>query len=120
MNDRQRRGYARAAQVGAFMAANAADFPASSKGAQLAALLKDETANVAALDVAKASGAGVRQQATAGRRELRESLRAQLAAVCDTAEVVGLEHPEAREKFPRTRPDNSDQTLIAVARAFVA
>ncbi|MFL6253440.1 MAG: hypothetical protein ACJ74T_00305 [Pyrinomonadaceae bacterium] len=78
-----------------------------------------ELVNVAALDVAKASGAGARRQATAGRRDLRGSLRAQLAAVCDTAEVIGREHTEARGKFPRTRPDNSDRTLLAVARAFV-
>jgi hypothetical protein len=119
MHDRGRRIYERASQAGAFMNANAADFPAGSKGAVLAARLKEEMANVAALDVEKAGGAGVRQQATAGRRALRESLRAQLAAVCDTAEVVGRDRPEARGKFPRTRPDNSDRTLIAVARAFV-
>jgi hypothetical protein len=120
MNDKGRRIYERASQVSAFMNASAADFPAGSKGAELAAQLKEELANVAALDVAKASGAGARRQATAGRRDLRESLRAQLAAVCETAEVIGLDHPEARGKFPRTRADNSDQTLIAVARAFVA
>lgn len=119
MNDKGRRIYERASQVSAFMTASAADFPDGSKGAELAARLKAELAKVAALDVAKASGAGARQQAMAGRRDLRESLRAQLAAVCDTAEVIGLEHPEACGKFPRTRPDNSDRTLIAVARAFV-
>lgn len=116
MNDKGRRIYERASQVSAFMTASAADFPDGSKGAELAARLKEELANVAALDVAKASGAGARQQATAGRRDLRESLRAQLAAVCDTAEVIGLEHPEARGKFPRTRPDNSDRTLRAGSR----
>ncbi len=119
MNDKGRRSYERASHVSAFMATKAADFPVGSKGAELAARLKEELANVEALDVAKASGAGARQQATAGRRDLRESLRAQLAAVCDTAEVIGPEHTEARGKFPRARPDNSDQTLIAVARSFV-
>lgn len=120
MNDKQRRSYARGTSVDAFMSANAAEFPAGSKGGTLAARLKEELARLSTLDVARVSGAGARQQATAGRRELREALRAQLAAVSDTAEVIGLDHPEVRGLFPRARPDNTDQTLLAVARAFVA
>ena len=120
MNDIGRRSFDRASQVSAFMSANAADFSAGSRAAQWAAQLKEELAKVAALDVAKASGTGERRQATTGRRELRESLRAQLAAFSDTAEAVGLDHPEARGKFPRARADNSDRTLVAVARSFVA
>ncbi|MET0647185.1 MAG: hypothetical protein ABW208_11235 [Pyrinomonadaceae bacterium] len=120
MNDKQRRSYARGTSVDAFMSANAADFPAGSKGGGLAARLKEELARLSTLDVAKVSGASARQQATAGRRELRDSLRAQLAAISDTAEVIGLDHPEVRGRFPRARPDNTDQTLLAVARSFVA
>lgn len=117
MNDKQRRRYERGSRVDAFMTSNAADFPAGGKGAEAAARLKTELAALAALDVAKAASAGTRQQTSAGRRDLRESLRAQLAAVCDTAEVIGREHPEVRGRFSRTRPDNSDQTLLAVARS---
>ena len=120
MNDKQRRSYARGTSVDAFMSAHAADFPAGSKGGELAARLGQELARLSTLDVAKVSSASARQQATAGRRELRDSLRAQLAAVSDTAEVIGLDHPEVRGLFPRARPDNTDQTLLAVARAFVA
>ena len=120
MNDKQRRSYARGTSVDTFMSANAADFPAGSKGGGLAARLREELARLSTLDVAKVSGASAIQQATAGRRELRDSLRAQLAAVSDTAEVIGLDHPEVRGLFPRARPDNTDQTLLAVARAFVA
>lgn len=119
MNDNQRRRYERASRVDAFMTANAADFPADSKGGAAAARLKTELAALSALDVAKAAGASARQQTSAGRRDLRESLRAQVAAVSDTAHVIGLDHPEVKGLFPRARPDNSDQTLIAVARSFV-
>jgi hypothetical protein len=118
MNDRQRLRYERGSRVEAFMNSNAADFPAGGKGAEAAARLSEELAALAALDVAKAASAGARRQTAEGRRDLRESLRAQVAAVCDTAEAVGVEHPEVRGRFPRSRPDNSDQTLVAVARSF--
>lgn len=117
MNDRQRRRYERGSRVDAFMKANAADFPAGSKGAAAAVRLSDELAALAALDVAKAATASTRRQSSGGRRELRESLRAQVAAVCDTAEAIGREHAEVRGLFPRARADDSDQTLVAVARS---
>lgn len=118
MNDKQRRRYERGARVDAFMTANAADFPAGSKGAEAAAQLSQELAALSALDVAKAASAGTRRQSSEGRRDLRESLRAQVAAVRETAEAIGLEHPEVRGLFPRTRADHSDQTLVAVARSY--
>jgi hypothetical protein len=119
MNEKQRRTSERGSRVDVFMAANAADFPADGKGDELAASLKAELANLSALDVTKATGMSARQQNSVGRRDLRESLRAQVAAYCDTAEVVGLDHPEVKGSFPRERSDHSDQTLIAVARSFV-
>lgn len=118
MNDNQRRRYERGSRVDAFMTANAADFPAGGKGAEAAARLSEELAALAALDVAKAASAGTRRQSSEGRRDLRESLREQVAAVCDTAEIIGREHPEVRGLFPRGRADNSDQTLVAVARSY--
>lgn len=118
MNDNQRRRYERGSRVDAFMKANAADFPAGGKGAEAAARLSEELAAVAALDVAKAASAGTRRRSSEGRRELRESLRARVAAVSDTADAIGVEHAEVRGLFPRTRADNSDQTLVAVARSY--
>ena len=118
MNEKQRRLSERGSRVGAFLTANAADFPVTGKGGELAARLKAELSNLSTLDVVKATGASARQQSSVGRRDLRESLRAQVSAVCDTAEAVGLDHAEVRGSFPRTRPDNSDSTLIAVARSF--
>jgi len=120
MNDNQRRRFERASRVDAFMTSNAADFPADGKGGASAARLKTELAALASLDVAKVTAASTQQKTSTGRRGLRASLRAQIAAVCDTADVISLDHPEVKGLFPRTRADNSDQTLIAVARAFVA
>lgn len=118
MNEKQRRQAERGSRVGAFLSANAADFPANTKGGQLAASLKNELSNLSTFDVAKATGASARQQSSVGRKDLRESMRAQLTSVCDTAEAIALEHAEVKGLFPRTRPDNSDSTLIAVARSF--
>ncbi|HEX8561144.1 MAG TPA: hypothetical protein VF668_23830 [Pyrinomonadaceae bacterium] len=120
MNDNQRRRYERGSRVDAFMTSNAADFPAAGKGGQTAARLREELAALAALDVLKAGAASERRRTSSARGGLRESLRAQVAAVCDTAEAVGAEHAEARGLFPRARADNSDQTLVAVARSFAA
>lgn len=118
MNEKQRRLSERGSRVGVFMSANAADFPAGTKGGDVAASLKAELANLSTLDVTKATGASARRQSSVGRRDFRESLRAQVAAVCATAEVIALDHAEVKGSFPRTRADKSDSTLIAVARSF--
>jgi hypothetical protein len=118
MNDKQRRQFERGSRIDSFMESGTADFPSGSKGGEVHALLKTELANLATLDVAKATSMNTRQQGSAGRRDVRERLRAQIAAVCDTADIISLDHPEVKGRFPRTRTDRSDQTLIAVARSF--
>lgn len=118
MNDKQRRIIERAARSSAFGAANAADFPANSKGAELFASLNAELSKFDTLQVAKATSISTRRQGSAGRRDVRESLRAQVAAVSDTAKVIATEHPELRGMFQYARADHSDRTLIATARSF--
>lgn len=118
MNEKQRRISERGSRVGAFLSANAADFPTGTKGGELAANLKTELSKLPTLDVAKTSGASARRQSSVVRRDFRELLRAQVTSVSDTAEAIAPEHAEVKGLFPRTRPDNSDSTLIAVARSF--
>jgi hypothetical protein len=118
VNEKQRRLSERGSRVGAFLSANAADFPAGSKGGELAAGLKAELSNLSTLDVVKATGASARQQSSLGRRDFRESLRALVASVCDTADAIALDHAEVKGLFPRTLPNRSDSTLFAVARSF--
>jgi hypothetical protein len=120
VNDKQRRIIERAARSAAFGAANAADFPVDSKGAELFARLKTELANLDTLQTAKATSISTRQQGSAGRRDVRESLRALVTAVSDTAKVAATEHPELRGMFQFARTDHSDRTLIATARSFAA
>jgi hypothetical protein len=118
VNDKQRRIIERGSHVAAFGTANAADFPTGSKGGDLFASLRTEMENLDTLHVARAASRSTRQQGTAGRRDLRDSLRAQVAAVSDTAKIIATEHPEMRGRFLYARRDRSDRTVIAVARSF--
>jgi hypothetical protein len=120
VNDKQRRIIERGARASAFGAANAADFPAGSRGGELFASLSAELAKLDTLEVAKATSISTRQQGSAGRRDVRESLRAQIAAVSETAKVIAAEHPELKGKFQFSRTDRSDRSLIAVAHSFAA
>ncbi|HJU53061.1 MAG TPA: hypothetical protein VJ715_00760 [Pyrinomonadaceae bacterium] len=120
MNSTQRRRFERLARVSAFAAAHAADFPETSKGGQAAARLNAVIAEVERLDAERVTSASSRQQATVGKRDLRASLRAQLVAISDTAETIGLDHPEVKGSFRWSRASVSDQTLLSLARSFAA
>jgi hypothetical protein len=120
MRDSQRRHIERAERISAYMSSNHTDFPEGSKGAGFAAQIASELGRISTLDVDKVTSVSRRQQGSTGRRDLRESLRAQVNAVLNTAEVIGRDHPEIKGSFPRTFTDNSDKTLIAVARSYAA
>jgi hypothetical protein len=117
MNAKQRRLYERAQRVAVFCDAQAGDFPAGSKGGDVAASLKEELSNVAALDVASSAGASKRRQGTFGRRDARLALRSLVEAVSATGETIALDRPDLKGVFSLKGRDNSDQTLIAVARS---
>ncbi|MDT5158373.1 MAG: hypothetical protein QOC99_7 [Acidobacteriota bacterium] len=118
MNDKQRGRFERGSRVLAFITPNASDFPSNSKGGESFARLKTEIDKLAALDVTKATSMSTHRQGSVGRHDVRETLRTQIAAVCDTAEIASRDRPDVKGSFPRTPPDHSDQTLIAVARSF--
>lgn len=120
MNDKQRRRFERLARVRAFMAEHAADFPETGKGGQAAARLNSVLVELEALDSARVASKGEKQQASIGRRDERAALREQLTAISDTAETIGLDHPEVKGVFKWSRAGMSDQTLLATARAFAA
>jgi len=120
MNSTQRRRFERLSRVSAFAAANAADFPETGKGGQAAARLKAVIGEVEQLDTSRVTSLSSQQQATVGKRDERGALRAQLNAISDTAETIGLDHPEVRGAFRWARASVSDQTLLSVARAFAA
>lgn len=117
MNAKQRRLFKRAQSVDLFMDAHAEEFPAGSKGAAMAARLKDELARLSAFDVARTAGASKLEQGSAGRRAAREELRALLQSVIDTSRTVALDRPDVSGIFAFKGADRSDQTLVAIARA---
>ncbi|MFL6331800.1 MAG: hypothetical protein ACJ754_00490 [Pyrinomonadaceae bacterium] len=118
MNAKQRRLYERVQRVVLFMEAHAEAFPAGSKGAVLLEQLKEALAALAALDVARASGASKHEQGSAGRRAARAALRALLKAVVDTGRTIAVEHPDVAGIFDAfADADRSDLSLVAVARS---
>lgn len=105
-------------RVDLFMTASAEDFPDGSKAAIAHARLREELTIMAALDVARATGLGKRQQGTAGRRTTRRNLREGVSAVAATSETIALDRQNFEGMFSLKELDGSDATLIATARAF--
>lgn len=118
MSAKLRRHSERGLRVGLFMTANAEDFPDGSKAAIAHTRLKEEMAVLDTLDVARRAGVGKRQEGTAGRRATRKRLRELVNAVSATAETIALDRQDFKGMFSLKGLDDSDDTLIATARAF--
>jgi hypothetical protein len=118
MSVKMRRHTERAQRVDLFMDDSAEDFPSGSRGGVLAVSLKGESANLAALAVAKSANTSKRQQGTAGRRGARAALRELVEAVADTAKSAARERPDIKGVFDLAGKDRSDHTLVATARSF--
>lgn len=120
MNDTQKRRFERLTRVRDFVRERAAEFPPESKGGQAFVRLNTIIQEAEELDTERATSARVAQQATSGRQDERGALRAQLAAISDTAETIGLDHAEVKGVFQRLRTNVNDQTLLSTARSFAA
>ena len=120
MNSTHRRRVDRLARSDAFATASASDFPNTSKGGQAASEIRTAIAEVEALDAARASSANALQLASVGKKDISESLRAQLRAISDTAKTIALDHPELKGGFKFTGNSMSYRTLLATARAFLS
>jgi hypothetical protein len=118
MSAKLRRHSERGLRVDLYMTASAEDFPDGSKAARAHTRLKDELTALDALDVARAAGVGKRQQGTAGRRATRKRLRESVNAVSATSETIALDRQDFKGMFSLKELDDSDDTLIATARAF--
>jgi hypothetical protein len=118
MNAKLRRYYERGQRCDKFADSHAEDFPANSKGATQAAVVKERLASLSALDVERVNSMGKRQQGSAGRQGARETLRALVESVAGTADAVALDHTDIKGMFILPRTDHTDRTLIATARSF--
>jgi hypothetical protein len=117
MNERQRRCNERAQRVVVYLDAQAEEFPPESKGAILAARLKEHLAQAAALDAARAAHARKRQQGTEGRLEARTAVRRMNKLVWDTYQTIARERHDIRGLFESPSRIKNDQALVAAARA---
>ncbi len=118
MSDLYRRSFERWRRVDLHMDAAVEDFPEGSKGAALAAQLKEGMAKMPDLEVLKAASLNRREQGTVARGETRRTLTSQVKMVSRTGETIALEHVGMKGLFALTLTDKSDQTLIAVARSM--
>lgn len=120
MNDKQRLRYERLVRAFSYGAEHAPDFPPTTRGGQAHARLGEAIAAAKEQDAASITHQSAGQQSTARRQLGREALETSLAAISDTAATIGLDHPEVRDGFRRTRGNATDQTLIGTARSFAA
>lgn len=118
MNDKQQKRFERLQRAASFGAARAADFPPASKGGQVLARLTVFVSEIERFETERAAKTRGGRQATGSKAEARETLRTQLAAIADTAETIGFDHPEVRGAFPLASGKMSDSKLLTTARDF--
>jgi len=117
MNDKHRRNRERGQRVRLNMSANERDFPQGSKALTLASSLEGMLADADALDAARSASARKRKQGTEARDGARTKLRRMVRITYDTAEPLGLDHPEIKGVFKPPSKNNNDQELAAAARS---
>ena len=120
MNDSQRRRLERLERAHSFGATRAAELPPAGKAGQALASLGTLIQEITTLDARRTTHGHEARQATGSKRDRRESLRDQLSAISETARVIGLDHPELKDAFPRPRANLNDQALLSLARSFAA
>jgi chromosome segregation ATPase len=120
MNDRQRRRFERLVRSRDTAATRGADFPANSVGGKALAGISNRIAEIENLDAARSTDHRTFQHGTSSKREAREALRRQLAAISETAQTIALDFPELKDKFRRPRSNFNDQNLLTTARSFHA
>ena len=120
MDNTMKRQTERFARSEAFVSANVADFPATSKGGKAAAEIRTALAEIESLEAARVTNTNLLQQAMAGKKDMRESIRAQLRAISNTAKTIALDHPEVKGGFQFKGNNMSDGALLATARAFLS
>jgi len=120
MNDKQRRRFERLAHAANFGETVSASFPETSKGGQALARLTAAVAEAETHATTRATKQRAHQQSTTNRKDARLAVQTQVAAISDTVEAIGLDHPDVRDSFHRPPASSSDQKLLSTARSFAA
>ena len=118
MHDRQRKRNERNQRVDVFMDAAAADFPAGSKGAVLAARLKELQTEISALEVLRAANKSKRRQGTEGRAGARTALRQRIKLAWGTLNTIALDSPSVRGLFEPPSRSYNDRALVTTAHSY--
>jgi hypothetical protein len=117
MNDIGRRRYNTGIRVRVFGEGNAADFPVGSFGRDNFNEVNEALSAMEAGGVTQSSG--VSKQSTSNKASTRGELREHLAPIARTAKAISVDDESIGELF-RLSTAKNDQTLLAVARAFLA
>jgi hypothetical protein len=117
MNDNQRRNFETLNRIEGFGAEHANDFVANSVGKQLFAEITTIVGNLQGYASSQAAGSGSARQGTSTRGAAREQLRTTLETIARTARGLAFDIEGIADKF-RVPHNNSDQELLAAARAF--
>lgn len=118
MNDSHRRRLERLIRSEAEASPNASDFSEGSKGALALAELRVAIVEVQTQAVSRETSVSAFKQATIGRKDAREVVRASMRIISDTTRTIGLDHPEVKGSFVFKGISVSDRTLLATARSF--
>jgi len=106
-------------QVDAFGSKYAAEFPDTGLGGTQFAVIHHILATTAELGAAQIAGSGQAHNAVLGKAACRRRLHADMAVISDAAHAIVLTGDIGPAgKFPLPH-NNSDQTLLNAARAFV-
>ncbi len=117
MNDRTRRLYEMFSRVLTFMTDNITDFQSIPFVAATVGELQAETAKISALATGKVQTTAAAKDSTVSRGDTRDHLRDALEDVVDVWKSAITGNVEIANKFRLPR-GNSDQNMIAVAKAF--
>ena len=117
MSDKHRRNHERVQRVRLHISANEAEFTPGSRPLTLASELEGLLADADALEVARADSKRRRKQGTEARDGARTKLRRMLKSTTDTAEPLGLDHPEIKGVFNPQIKKNNDAELIIASRS---
>jgi hypothetical protein len=116
MNDIARRKFNMFVTVRGFGTENISDFPASSRGGRDFVTLSEIIATLEASGAKQSAGVG--RQSVNRKAIVRAEIQKQLAAYNRTAKAITTEGESIRELFKMPKA-NSDQILLATARAFI-
>jgi hypothetical protein len=119
MDRRNRHKYDTGTRVSGFFASRLAEFPPETHASTFIAILNAMIGVIAGLFSDQARAWSKLRMATQARAAARETVAEDVRVTVRTARGLALDTPEAAPRFQR-QPGESDQSLLATARAFLS